>query len=390
MPQGWPLTLGAGVALLILGFLVGRAWVLYRTRSRGGGGYGAHPHYLLGLNYLISNQPDLALVELSQAVRRETDAVEAYLALGNLFREKGQVERAIDVHKSLLHRSNLSEPGRLQALFSLGLDFKKAGLVDRAERTLREVVKRDPRNLSGWHCLRKVYEEMGRWEEAAEIQERIHSLTGSRDERLLAALWSERAREAWEEGERSRALEFYRRALRHDSGYAPALVGAGDCLAHDGDAGAALRNWEQALEDPSPWASEALNRIAEACEENGDLDRWERACDLALERQPHSWRVRLVQARLRRRRGELEEAREALVEALAERPGSLTVQRALWESLQAEGAGDGAFPSLLEKVAETAQLVDPYVCLRCGFKISQPFARCPHCQEWNTVADERV
>jgi lipopolysaccharide biosynthesis regulator YciM len=143
--------------------------------------------------------------------------VEAYLALGNLFREKGQIERAIDIHKSLLHRPGLSDLGRTQALFSLALDFKSAGLIDRSERTLQDVVNRDPDNLSGWLCLRRVYEEMGRWEEAGETQSRIDKLAGSTDERLLASLWTERG-------------DSGRRSLCKGFGSPPSLLACAACF----------------------------------------------------------------------------------------------------------------------------------------------------------------
>ncbi len=390
MLQGWPLTFGAGVALLVLGILVGRALTLAFDRRKDRGATGEQPHYLLGLNYLISNQPDLAMVELSQAVRGETDAIEAYLALGNLFREKGQVERAIDIHKSLLHRAHITELGRMQALFSLGLDFKKAGLVDRAERTMLELVRRDPENLSGWHCLGKVYEEMGRWQEAIEIQQRIQSLTGARDSRLLASLWAERGRQAHSDGDHESALSHFRTALRLDGTYEPARIGAGDCLMETGDTDAALAQWEEALGDDAAWAGDALLRMVAACEESGNLGRLETACSLVLERHPSSWRAMWVQARLHHERGEDESAREALTKALFERPGSLTIQRALWQIFAAENLDWAELGGLLDRASREAKLVDPYVCLRCGFKSTQAFPRCPHCHEWNTLAEEQA
>lgn len=387
--QGWSLTLGAAAALVMLGILVGRAWVMLRQRRGDGPQYGDHPHYLLGLNYLISNQPDLALVELSKAVRGETDAVEAYLALGNLFREKGQVERAIDIHKSLLHRPGLSELGRTQALFSLALDFKSAGLIDRSERTLHEVVKRDHGNLSGWLCLRRVYEEMGRWEEAAETQVRIDKLAGSSDRRLLASLWAECGREAYGNGSAEAATRFYRRALDLDPDYAPAHLGMGDCLADQDTMPEALDHWGRALDNGAAWAMEALDRISAVGIAARDWERVEDACERVLERQPHSWRVQLVLARLHRERGDLEAARAALTRALTEKPGSITVQRELWQVLDAQGAPGSALGDLFGDVVGQARLIDPYVCLECGFKASKPFARCPHCHAWNTVADEQ-
>ncbi len=388
--QGWSLTFGAAAALLIFGVLLGRTWALSRHRRRDGSRYGDHPHYLLGLNYLISNQPDLALAELTKAVKGETDAIEAYLALGNLFREKGQVERAIDIHKSLLHRPNLTDLGRTQALFSLALDFKTAGLIDRSERTLREVVKRDPSNLSGWLCLRRVYEEMGRWERAAEIQGRIDELAGSGDDRLLASLWTERGRAALHDGDAKTAAAHYDQALALEPDYAPAHLGAGDCLARSDDLRGAMEHWEAALHDGSAWAIEALERILAAAAEADDWDRLERASSTVLERQPHSWRVHLILARLHRHRDELDAAREALVRALTEKPGSITVQREMLELLDSQGADGAELRRLYDQVANEARLVDPYVCLECGFKATEPFTRCPYCHDWNTVADEQT
>lgn len=387
--QGWSLTLGAAVALTMLGVLIGRAWVLARLRRADGSQYGDHPHYLLGLNYLISNQPELALVELSKAVRGETDAVEAYLALGNLFREKGQVERAIDIHKSLLHRPGLSELGRTQALFSLALDFKSAGLIDRSERTLHEVVKRDPGNLSGWLCLRRVYEEMGRWEKAAETQQRIDKLAGSSDDLLLASLWAQRGREALQDGDADAAMEFYDRSLQLDPDYAPAHLGAGDCLAEGKSMPQALAHWEKALGSGGAWSIEALERISGAATENDDWQRIGNACARVLERQPHSWRAQLVLARMHRRRGNLEAAAEALTRALTEKPGSITVQRELWQVLDQQGAEGNEVGEMFGDVVGHARLIDPYICLECRFKATRPFARCPHCHDWNTVADEQ-
>jgi len=387
--QGWSLTLGAAAALVMLGILLGRAWVLVRARRAEGAQYGDHPHYLLGLNYLISNQPDLALIELSKAVRGETDAVEAYLALGNLFREKGQVERAIDIHKSLLHRPGLSDLGRTQALFSLALDFKSAGLIDRSERTLDEVVKRDPGNLSGWLCLRRVYEEMGRWEDATHVQARIDKLVGTSDDQLMASLWAECGREAYQDGDTKAATKFYHKALALDPGYAPAHIGVGDCLSDEDTLPEALRHWEMALGDGAAWALEALERINSVAIASGDWERAEAACAKVLERQPHSWRVQLLWARLHRQRGDLDAAREALTRALTEKPGSITVQRELWQVLDAQGAEGSAVGDLFADVVGSARLVDPYVCLECGFKATEPFARCPHCHDWNTVADEQ-
>ena len=140
--------LGALVALLI-GLAVGQAWERYklrdgkwidRRRAR------ESHHYVLGLNFLVSNQIDLAIEELSQAARVDSDALEIHLILGNVHRERGQVARAIQVHQALLQRPKLTRVEHTYILLCLGLDFKRGGFVDRALETFNEVVRMDPDN----------------------------------------------------------------------------------------------------------------------------------------------------------------------------------------------------------------------------------------------------
>ena len=385
----WPLTFGAGLALLALGGLGGRLWAQAGGRRDRGGGHRDRPHFLQGLNYLVSNQPDLAISELSAAVRSETDTVEAYLALGNLFREMGQAERAIDIHKSLLHRSALSTSARAQVLFSLGMDFKKAGLIDRAERTLSEVLQNDPTNVGCLHSLREIYEEMSKWDRAVEVQRQIDLLPGRFADPLLASIEYESGRASWKQGDSETAARLFESALAHQPDYAPGRLGLADCLLAKGDEQAAAAHLEQALEAGSPWALVALERLADACERLQDDKRLEAACELVLQRDPRAWRARLVEGRLLQRRGDLDAARSALEAALRERPGSLAVQRSLWEVMQLSGAGLDDFIALADGVLDDEPLVDPFVCLRCRFESTELSARCPHCHHWNSMAEER-
>ena len=113
-------------------------------------------------------------------------------------------------------------------------------------------------------------------------------------------------------------------------------------------------------------------------------------CRQVLQHHPHSWRAGLVLARLHRSRGEMTEARNALTEALMERPGSITLQSELWDLLELDDVSGEDYKKIFDRVIRDARLVDPYVCLRCGFKATEPFPRCPHCHDWNTVAEEQT
>ncbi|HJO04320.1 MAG TPA: tetratricopeptide repeat protein [Acidobacteriota bacterium] len=387
MQGDWPLTLGVALALLALGALLGELWARLRTPRMPHQSTGARPHYLLGLNFLVSHQPDQAIRELSQAVRHETDALEAYLALGNLLRESGQTERAIDVHRSLLHRPNQSRWEHTQVLFSLAMDFKRAGLIDRAASTFQEVVEAESENLAALTALQQIAEESGRWEEALRFHQRIQTVSRGAEPDLRPALQTEWGMAVGADD--PAAAAHFQAALDLRPEYAPARIGLATCLLQQGNAEAARDHLEQAIHAGPPWALAALAVLRRVCRVSGDEAALGPACDAILERDPRAWRAWLELARLRTGRREFVGAREALRAALAERPGSLAVQGQLWELLRLEGEGIEQFVGLLDEALDDARLLDPYVCFRCRFKSAELFARCPHCHAWETMGGER-
>src|ERR1051325_3824634 len=134
---------------LLVGVATGKAWERYKLRD---GRWidrrrlRETPHYMLGLNFLADNQIDHAIEELTQATSTETDALEIQMIVGNLYRQKGHVGRAINVHQALLQRPDLRTLEHAYVLLCLGLDFRHAGFVDRALEAFHEVSKLDPQN----------------------------------------------------------------------------------------------------------------------------------------------------------------------------------------------------------------------------------------------------
>ena len=144
---------------LLLGLLVGKAWERYKLRD---GRWidrrrlRETPHYMLGLNFLVDNQVDHAVEELTHAASTEPEALEIQMLLGNLYREKGQVGRAVNVHQALLQRPDLTELEHAYVLLCLGLDFRHGGFVDRALEAFQEVLHLDPLNRYALVNLQKL------------------------------------------------------------------------------------------------------------------------------------------------------------------------------------------------------------------------------------------
>ena len=139
----------------------------------------SHPHYILGLNLLVANQIDLAIEELTRAASVDADALEVHMILGNLYREKGQVGKAIAVHQSLLQRSRLTKLEHAYVLLCLGLDFKRGGFVERALEAFNEVLRLDPKNEYALVNVEKLHEEQHQWSEAYDVRQRLSKLAGA-------------------------------------------------------------------------------------------------------------------------------------------------------------------------------------------------------------------
>ena len=182
---------------LLVGLAVGKAWERYKLRD---GRWidrrrlRETPHYMLGLNFLVDNQIDQAIDELTQATSTDTDALEIQMILGNLYRQKGQVGRAINVHQALLQRTDLRTLEHAYVLLCLGLDFRHGGFVDRALEAFQEVVRLDRLNRYAFVNLQKLYEDQQQWGEAARVREQIAGIDARRreeDEQILGFLRNE-------------------------------------------------------------------------------------------------------------------------------------------------------------------------------------------------------
>jgi len=166
--QDYLVLVGVLLALLV-GLATGKAWERYklvegrwidRRRVR------QSPHFILGLNYLVAGRVDLAIEELEKAARLDTAAFELRLVLGNLYREKGQVGRAIQEHQSLLQRPRLNRVEHANVLLCLGLDYRFGGFVDRAVAAFSDVLKLDPDNEAALINLEKLQEDQHQWHDA--------------------------------------------------------------------------------------------------------------------------------------------------------------------------------------------------------------------------------
>jgi len=378
--------------ILLLGIALGRIWGAFvsqaerRKRRREKKGI---TNYLLGLNYLISGNIDLALFELSQAAKLNPEAVEIYITLGDLFREKGQVERAIGIHQAVLHRSSLLEVERTQALLSLGLDFKKAGIIDRAIEIFEKLINREPTNIAALIHLEKLYENIENWEKAYAIEERVLSLSNSRDYTVLAFLENEMGKREMKEGRVKEAIKHFERAISLEKKTYPAYLSLGELYYQQGEIEKAVATWEKIISVSPQMAYLAFEYLAKGYEKLGNKERLKDMLQELVEKNPKDWRSRLALSEIIKEEGKYEEAFSLLVEALRTKPHSLSLHQAFLRLLHSWQKGEH-IEDFLRISEEKAFFIDPYVCIRCRYKTTELLWKCPHCHEWNTFVEEKL
>jgi lipopolysaccharide biosynthesis regulator YciM len=152
------------------GVLAGRAWASSRRRAqeRTRPSFRSSSHYTEGLHFLATGQLAGAIHELTKVLRDHPGAVEVQQVLSHLYREVGKVERAIEMHRALLARSDLTRAERAHTLASLGTDYRRAGFLDRAGEAYAQALEVDPNNLHALAGRQKLFEEQRLWHEAYE------------------------------------------------------------------------------------------------------------------------------------------------------------------------------------------------------------------------------
>jgi lipopolysaccharide biosynthesis regulator YciM len=386
----------AALVALLVGLTIGKAWERYKLRD---GTWidrrrvRESPHYILGLNFLVANQIDLAIEELSRAASLDADGLEVHMILGNLYREKGQVGKAITVHQNLLQRPRLNKLEHAYVLLCLGLDYKRGGFVERALEAFNEVLRLDPKNEYALLNLQKLHEEQHQWIEAYDTRQRLTQLKDGgapQNQAILAFLENEIGLEAMRRKDYPEAIRRFESAIDLDARAVPAYLNLGDVRVAQGDERAAAAIWERLVDVARDRAYLAFDRLEALAMRTGNPERFTRLCKRLIDESPSDWRARLALSRHLAASGRPRDALDLLFAALVQNPHALSIHQAIWRAL-----GQLHHPeSLVDRYGELTEhavfYLDPHVCMRCRYRSTELLWQCPHCHDWNTFVEERI
>jgi lipopolysaccharide biosynthesis regulator YciM len=349
---------------------------------------------MLGLNFLVANQIDPAIEELTRAADVGGDPLEIRLILGNLYREKGQVGRAIQEHQALLQRPNLRKLEHANVLLCLGLDYKHGGFVDRALDAFSEVVRLDPDNPYALSNLEKLYEEQHQWDEAYATRQRLarrgEPEMQGQHHAILAFLENERGRQLLKRNDYAGAAKRFDAAIELDTANPPAHLNLGDVKFLQGDTAGAVATWESLVERAPERAYLTFSRLQNAYPKLGVPERFAELCRRLISANPQDWRARLALGRYLSSQGSSREALDLLFDALVHNPHALALHQAIWQSLSRLQLPPALVNQYVDLTRDAIFYLDPHICVRCRYRSTELLWQCPHCHEWNTFVEERI
>ncbi len=342
--------------------------------------------YFRGLNFLLNEQQDQAIDAFIEAVQNDPDTSELHFALGNLFRRRGEYERAVRVHQHLISRGDLSATDRHRAQHALALDYQRAGLLDRAEEALLKL-EGTPFESDARLALLANYERARDWAHAAEVAKRLEdSDQGSFVGRLAHYLCEQSAALlAAHEPEQAQAL--LEQAI-HNAPQAPRpRMELARMLSQRGDPAASLAVLEKIL-DSAPAALPLIaGQLAQMAIASG---RAALAMTMLKSHYAQTPSIDVLEAivLLEMHLGETSAVARNWYLRHLEREPSL-VAAAQW--IAGEKLEHEQFHPLVQRALEHAvKPLTRYRCAACGFEAKQHFWHCPGCQAWDSYPARRV
>jgi lipopolysaccharide biosynthesis regulator YciM len=343
--------------------------------------------YFMGLNYLLNEQQDQAIDAFIEAVQRDPDTSELHFALGNLFRRRGEYERAVRVHEHLLARADLSQTDRERAQYALAQDFLKAGLIDRAEDALRKLIH-TPYQSQAWLTLLSLHERARDWPQAAAIARELQSAGSGDFSGRLAHYQCEMAvNELNKKGDAPAAVKLLEQAISAAPNAARPRIQLAGILTSQEKWDAAfdqLIQLETHAPQSTPLIASELVRIAQQCGRLTDAVALLRRCYAQMPSVDIA--DALVQADVAQ--GTLwENAREQYVQHMQQEPSLIAATR--W--LSHEPFTQQEKQSVVQRSLEhAARPLARYRCAACGFEAQGYFWQCPGCQAWESFPPKRI
>ena len=364
------------------------AWYIgYRSRLLSIGQFSSTQlpkDYFTGLNFLLNEETDKAVDVFIKMSEVDSNTVEMHLAIGKLFRKRGEVERAIRIHQNLIARPQLDKSHREHALFALGQDYLSAGMLDRAERIFTDLIHTRS-HIGALSALLDIYQQEKAWDQAIQIAKKLEVATRKSKQTIIAHHWCQLAEVAFAKNQEKEASSFIDNALSADKQCVRASLLQAKFFMHREDYRAALRSLKRIKNQKPDYLSEAIEPIAQCYEKLNKPDELVFYLKQLLSEYPHTPVVLILAERIRQWKG-AKLAANFVADYVRRYPSleGINLFVTIYISMAEGRTKEDLFilHNLIKKLLSDKSV---YQCISCGFDAKALHWFCPGCKQWNTI-----
>jgi len=341
--------------------------------------------YLIGLNFLLNDETDKAVDIFIKMLEVDSDTVETHLAVGKLFRRRGETDRAIRIHQNLIARPQLESIYRDQAMFELGQDYLSAGMLDRAERIFTELSNERDHAPKALQTLIQIYEQEKSWQKALDTAARYQTVTRKNLYHQMSHYYCELAEQHLNRVELHQAENLLGNALAIDKRCVRASILFAKVHMRAGNYELALKQLKKIREQNASFISESVELIAACYEALKQEDELLVYFNGLIEEYPHVPVVLILAERMRKWKGD-KIAANFVADYVRRYPSLRGLQLFVGlyiSSVEGRAKEDmRILQNLMRKVLATKP---DYQCTSCGFSGRTLHWQCPGCKEWSSI-----
>jgi len=276
--------------------------------------------YVAALKDLLNGKEEAAFSKLRQVVTEDPNNIDAYMRLGQILREHNKPDRALQVHKNLTLRSDLTHQDKLDILYHLVSDYLTLNELKTAEDALQELISLDSKNLWAYSHLLKIQEQGRKWDEAYETAVQILKLESNKSKKPLARFKYNKADRLLKKREYHKSRIIFKEAIGLDPSYVPAYLAIGDSYYEEKRLEDAVNFWNKLIATVPDQAHRAIERLKKTLFELGRFGDIMEICQNIMEHSPRNIKARRTLAEFYKKKGELDLAREYLEQILDDYP----------------------------------------------------------------------
>ena len=344
-----------------------------------------YPEYFKGLNFVLNEQPDKAIEVFIRMAEVDSETVETHLALGNLFRRRGEVDRAIRIHQNLIARPTLNHEQKAHALLELGMDYMRSGLLDRAEKLFLELVNLDLYLNEAYFHLLEIYQQEKDWENAITVAKKIEIISGENLNPIIAQFYCEIAENELKMGNTTNAKSNINDAMNINQKCVRASIIEAKIFQLIGKTELAIKSYKRLESQDSIYITEVILPLYDCYKKMDNVGEFIKYLRKLVKKYTNI-NTLLILTELIAEYENKDLAINFIFEELRNKPTVEGVDKLIEYTLSKSTGVTFEYLSTIKQL--TTKLIEKkstYKCNKCGFDAKLLHWQCPGCKHWESI-----